>query len=340
MRLLIGFVAACILLPGPARGAMTDAEIARLNALGDAAATEAYERLRGSENPRDLLAATTAHKAISGNDAGKIREALLAKAVRLGPGDRLVRYQYALYCSRPDIPADSICVADDGTEAFARADPDNALAWILAAAAARRRADDAVALRYLVRAAQARRFDNYYGATVGVVVRAFRTTSVFGENPLAAVVAALGSVLATGMPAYSDILRPCLQVNPASDGQVAACRRIAELMATQGIMIERLIGAGILGRLAPTDAERERVARLRDELNTLKIRAGAAMQLQQEVLPGGRTASAADRARVMTEWLDELELHGEIEAMRRSIARAEAAAPTRLREIVEEHRAP
>ncbi len=208
----------------------------------------------------------------------------------------------------------------------------------MAAAAARRRGDDAGARRSLARASESRRFDSYYGATVGVVGRAFRATSVYREDPWAAVVAALGSVLAAELPAYSVLLQPCLQAGPANDGQVAACRRIAELMATQGVMVERMIGAGIQGRLAAAAADRERAARLRSELNTLKIRAAAAMQLAQEELPSGRPASAADRARAMTEWLDDLEMRGEIEAMRRSIVRAEAAAPVRFREIVEEQR--
>jgi hypothetical protein len=338
MRLLIGCAAVFILLSGAARSAMTEAEILRLNVLGDAAATEVYERLRTSETPRELLAAATSFKAISGDDAGKTRESLLAKAATLGPGNSLVRYRYALHCSRPDRPGDSICVAADGAEAFARADPDNALAWILAATAARRRGDDAGARRLLARAAESRRFDNYLGVTVGVVGRAFRATSVYREDPLAAVVAALGSVLATELPAYSVLLQPCLQAIPANDRQVAACRRIADLMTTQGIMIERMIGAGIQGRLAPTTAERERAARLRTELTTLKIRAGAAMQLLQEERRDGRPASVGDRARAMTEWLDDLERLGEIEAMRRSIARAEGVAPARLRELFEEHR--
>lgn len=230
-----------------------------------------------SRNPRVLLGAAsfatdTPWHAWPAAVARK-RDALGARAMRLGADDPVIWYLLAVDCplSKP------ACEAARAVENLRRVAPNNAIGWMLPAAG-----DDAGA--NFARAAGANRYDDYEGEFVRALFEAasaveppasfiadVRAAGVAAPRRIAHVALALGVSMAKAHPQMQVLLANCSDGNGLQGSGREACIAIGRLLLNRSRdeLAQRLGTTLLLARL-PHGQERSDVVAARRRLDWLR----------------------------------------------------------------------
>lgn len=218
--------------------------------------------LRGDAH--SLLAAALMAQADAGDPARpKVLQtpALLARAQKAADADALVWWVSAALECRGKAKA---CPNEQTLAQLEKADPGNAVAWLLALARAQQAGDAATARAALTSAAQAMRFDDNFGALVALLYNAagilpvderiLRASDQPGVNPSGfKLTYVAGIAVALPHPYLNALTLACKDT--ATDASLAAdCVAVAQKMADGGSLFARDFGLRLLLQLVPDGA--------------------------------------------------------------------------------------
>jgi hypothetical protein len=188
--------------------------------------------------------------------------ALLARAQKADDADALVWWvSAALDCRGGKAKT---CPREETLAQLEKSDPANAGVWLWALSRAQATADAAAARAALTSAAQAARFDDYFGTLTSVLYQATGILPV-GENILQAsnqpgvspagfrLTYAAGIAIAVPLPDLMALAKTC-QSSQSDAGLAQDCIVIMQKMADSGSLSTRNIGVSQLMRLVPSGA--------------------------------------------------------------------------------------
>lgn len=187
--------------------------------------------------------------------------ALLARAQKADDADALVWWVSAALDCRGKAKT---CPREETLAQLEKSDPANAGVWLWALSRAQKTADTAAARAALTSAAQAARFDDYFGTLTSVLYQATGILPI-GENILRAsnqpgvspagfrLTYAASIAAAVAMRPLPPLENTC--ESASSDTDLAAeCVAVAQKMADSGSLFARSAGAQLLMKLAPIGA--------------------------------------------------------------------------------------
>ncbi|MDR3387216.1 MAG: hypothetical protein P4L92_09205 [Rudaea sp.] len=285
-----------------------------------------FDELSLSPDPRDWALATLTGTLMFDPTGQDRRDALLQRAAHAAPDDVLVQF---IVANSSRVKTGAPAFANEAMQTLQRLEPDNAIVWLGGLHEAVSNNDNKATDAALARVAGAARFDEHSAEVLKAMVDVYTRYPVPDEylaltkDALAAEkfpaardfiphTMALATVFAVVTPPYQDIIREC-RIDPASsDNAVRAdtCAAIGRLMASHSTTwVSTLIGYSVL-RVSNTFNDDD-VRRARDEDWLFKVLGESLNDSSDQV--------AADTVARDNDWI---ETGSEIEAARRSIARA------------------
>jgi hypothetical protein len=226
--------------------------------------------LRG--DPPSLLAAALMASADEGSKtrpAALKSPALLKRAQKAGSDDALVWWvTAATECHGTT----AVCPSEETLQKLETLDAENAAVWTLSLWRAQQSADAVSARAALVIAAQAKRYDDHFGALIsdiyqaqGILPISADLLGATGEDVSAdgyRLTSAAGFAAALALPGYKALGQICKSPDPQDTALVADCVAVAHKMELSGSINSQNMGLSLKMALLPLGSERD-IARMR-----------------------------------------------------------------------------
>ena len=224
--------------------------------------------LRGDAH--SLLAAALMAQADAG-DPSRPRvlqtQALLARAQKAADTDALVWWVSAALECRGRIKS---CPQEETLAQLEKADPANAAVWLWALQRGQRTGAKTTARAALTSAAQAARFDNYFGSLITVLYQAagilpveenvLRASNQSGVSPAGFKLTYAASIAIAVPHPYMDALDAACKDSATDAGLAQDCVAVAQKLVDGGSLIARGFGLRLLLQLIPDGAARDAAA--------------------------------------------------------------------------------
>lgn len=242
-------------------------------------------------------------------------------------GDPLAMSLAFRACRSPEVARTGACTGITAAR-WAELEPDNGVAWILAANEAASRGDEAARNDAMARAATAQRMDHH----AEDLLRPIATASLRDANRLdqmAAFMATMGVYSGAPLLDYAEIGRYCLGKEAMDPSRKAQCAQIAEQLVGKDTTPSGTSYGMRIGARAGWTVER--LAALRDEIDAMNF-----MSIDERFRP--ETVYSCESLDAITQRASDMLHFGEAGALRRKIARSGRSVAELAREYHEYQR--
>jgi hypothetical protein len=254
--------------------------------------------------------------------AGPYREGLARLATT---SNRAEVYALAFFaCQSIDAPPSGGQCSQLSADQWTRLEPDNAVPWLYAAAAAAKRGDPAAADEAIFRASQARSSDTHWSALSGLVRSpAWKAQPL--EMQVALDAAVVGMTAAVSYPPYQTASKYCSLDAIKDPSRHQICADLATMLTERS---DTLLSLALGTKMA------ERLDWPPDRLEALRNRKDAAFEIARR--NGGNDLQDCESMRRILPWVENMLHYGELGALRRAIAasgRSESQLAQALRAV-------
>lgn len=192
---------------------------------------------------------------------------LLARAQRFGADSALVWWVTAAMECKAKLKD---CPNTDTLQKLEQLDAQNGAVWALALWRAQQAGDDITANATLTSAAQAKRYDDYFGTIILKIYQAqgilpmsselLNATGQYASVDGYRLTTAATIAAALNQPENAAVMKACKHVDSADATPLEACIRVARTMAAAGSMFTRQIGLALLESLLPDGPDHDAAA--------------------------------------------------------------------------------
>lgn len=190
--------------------------------------------------------------------------ALLKRAQTAGPDDALVWWVTAAADCHG---ANKTCPHPETLQKLESIDAENAAVWILSLWRAQQAKDAPAARAALASAAQAKAYDDHFGALIAAIYRANGILPISadllnatGQNVSTdgyRLISAAGNAAAVALPGYAAIDAACKDVDANDTSLVADCLAVAQKMEFSGSIHSQNVGLSLKLALLPTGPDKD-----------------------------------------------------------------------------------